>query len=103
MKLYDLSDWQRSHERISSFRKTPGRAQHISQLTASNETWKQKFLVWNPNLRLSMVQYPRFFGIVDHRKKLRLSSGKLSEEKARKELSESWITVLQLAKVVANS
>ena len=61
MNLYDHSGWQRSHKRICSFRKNPGCAQNISHLTAWNETWKQKFLVWNPDLRQNQVQYPRFF------------------------------------------
>ena len=105
MKLYDLSVWQRSHERISSFRKTPGCAQHISQLPASNETWKQKFLVWNPDLRLNMVQYPRFFGIVDHRKDFdyhRLSNVQKRKPEKRKLnrelLSYSWLGLLQTPK-----
>ena len=104
MKLYDLSGWQRSHERISSFRKTPGRAQHISQLTASNETWKQKFLVWNPDLRLNMVQYLRFFGIVDHPKDFDYRQGNFQKRKPEKRyvnrelLSYNWLGLLQTPK-----
>ncbi|CAH3031883.1 unnamed protein product, partial [Pocillopora meandrina] len=86
MKLYDHSGWQRSHERIWSFRKTRLCSEHFTPDCYERDL-KAEILGLKPRSTLKPGAIPTVFSHRRPSKRPRLSSEKRSEEKVRKEVT----------------